>query len=123
MKFLISMLILTLSLQVQARTIRDSTCQIGVSKALSHLGFLEWTLRDESLQILVDKGYSPYHVYSPQQVPSGLYLTWSSRITKTLFGKKETYYFTIKNKYRDALVGTSSGGSITSALRGLPSCQ
>lgn len=119
----LSLVILCSSTLAQA-AISDRYCTIGVPEVSS--GFLDFTIRDSQINVLINKGYRPYRVEYTSQVTSGLMLEWSFYSRKTIFGNyKKVYKVSVVSKEngRKIMLGSDEAGSLESALSGLPNCR
>lgn len=102
--------------------VRDGSCEIAIPKASSL--FVDWTVRDDSLQVLSNRGYFPYNVDNYGEVSSGLYLNWGFSCRDEWYGRTCTYHASIRRKSgrKDILLGTATASSIDGAFESLPSC-
>ncbi len=76
-----------------AKTINDQTCEVAVSKA-SRL-FYTYSLTDQVLDKLVDRGYYPFNADSLSEDTS-LYITWSVSCEDKWYGQKCTSKASLK---------------------------
>lgn len=119
-------LLLTLFVSsISNAAIHDRTCEIAVGK--NYGIWLDWTLQDEALQVLVDKGYGPYRVPTIVDVHDGLVLYWNWSTSKNWLGMTVTKYSAaVKRKSPRGeilLSSAESTSSMKSAIAKLKSCE